>query len=210
MPTSSLTLLQVAEPDRSTRAFIQRHTFPCCRLPLAWQPRSHGKERGEKELDGEVARALPQTVIWGVLTYWCQAVAQDARARHTCTASDQEVGPAVVAELGIAGGTQGGFNPSSQHVLIGGVDEPQEVEVGSIAARQASLARETAGVASLRALAVLEGDLCRALERGRGQHCWRVAGRRQQMVPTMRRYATIKSRTVRTCAVGPLPLLRRA
>jgi hypothetical protein len=105
-------------------------------------------------------------------------------------------------------GSQGEFNPSSQHVLIGGVDELQEIEVGSIAAREAPLAGETASVASSRAVAVLEGDLRGALQRGRGRHRWRVAGRRQQMVPTMRRYATIESCNVRARADRPLRFLR--
>ncbi len=105
-------------------------------------------------------------------------------------------------------GSQGGFNPSSQHVLDGGVNGFQEVEVGSISAREAALAWEAASVASFRALAVLEGDLRRALERGRGRHRGRVAGCRQQMVPTMRRYATVESCTVRTRADRPLPFFR--
>jgi hypothetical protein len=107
-------------------------------------------------------------------------------------------------------GTQGEFNLSSQHVLIGGVDELQEVEVGSIAAREAPLAGETASVASSGAVAVLEGDLRGALQRARGRHRWRFACRRQQMVPTMRRYATIESCNVRARADRPLRFLRRA
>ena len=107
-------------------------------------------------------------------------------------------------------GSQGEFNLSSQHFLIGGVYELEEVEVRSIAACEAPLARQTASVASIRAMAVLEGDLRGALQRGRRRHRWRVAGRGQQMVPTMRRYATIESCTVRTRADRPLPFLRRA
>ena len=105
-------------------------------------------------------------------------------------------------------GSQGEFNPSSQHVLIGGVDELQEVEVGSVTTREAPLAGETASVASRRAVAVLEGDLRGALQRGRGRHRWCLAGRWQQMVPTMRRYATIESCTFRARADGPLHFLR--
>ena len=107
-------------------------------------------------------------------------------------------------------GSQGGFNPSSQHVLTGGVDELEEVEVGSIAAREAALARKTARIASIRAVAVLERDRRGTFQRGCGQHCRRVAGCRQPMVPTMRWYATIESRTVRTRADRPIPFLRRA
>jgi putative transposase len=105
-------------------------------------------------------------------------------------------------------GSQGEFNPSSQHVLIGGVDELEEVEVGSIAACEAPFAGKAASVASSRAGAVLESDFQGALQRGRGRHRWSVAGRRQQMVSTMRRYATIESCAVRTRAVRPLRFLR--
>ena len=104
--------------------------------------------------------------------------------------------------------SQGEFNPSSQHVLTGGVDELEEVEVGSIAACESALAGKTASVASSRAGAVLESDLQRALQRGRGRHRWHIASRRQQMGPTMWRYATIESCTVRTRAVRPLRFLR--
>jgi putative transposase len=62
-------------------------------------------------------------------------------------------------------GSQGEFNQSSQHVLSGGVDEGEEVEVGSIVAVQAALARKTAGAASRRAMAVLEGDRARTFQR---------------------------------------------
>jgi hypothetical protein len=101
-------------------------------------------------------------------------------------------------------GAQGEFNPSSQHFLIGGVDELQEVEVRSIAACEAPLAGATARVASSRTEAVLEGDLRGAIQRGRCWRRWRVAGRRQQMVPTMRRYATIESCSVLARSVRPV------
>jgi hypothetical protein len=108
-------------------------------------------------------------------------------------------------------GSQGEFNLSSQHVLIGGVDdESEEVEGKPIAAREAALARATTSAASSRAMAVLEGDCAGVLQRGCGWHRWRVAGRRQQMVPTMRWYAPIESCSVGARAYRPLPLLRRA
>jgi transposase InsO family protein len=108
-------------------------------------------------------------------------------------------------------GCQGEFNRSSQHVLTGGVDENEEdVEFGSIAAREAALARATAGVASSRAMAVLEGDCAGVFERGRGRHRWRVAGGRQQMVPTMRRYASIESCILGARTYRPLRFVRRA
>ena len=49
---------------------------------------------------------------------------------------------AVAAQrrLVVEGAVLGEFNPSSQHVLIGGVDELEEVEVRSIAAREAPIA----------------------------------------------------------------------
>ncbi len=106
-------------------------------------------------------------------------------------------------------GSQGEFNQSLQHVLNGGVDEAEEVEVGSIAPGEAALTWETASVASVRAMAVLEGDLRRTLQRGLGRHRWRVAGRRKQMVSTMRWYASIESCTVRVRADRPLRFLRR-
>jgi hypothetical protein len=48
----------------------------------------------------------------------------------------------------------GEFNQSSQHILIGGVSEDEEVEVGSIAACEAAFAWAAASVASRRAMAV--------------------------------------------------------
>lgn len=104
-------------------------------------------------------------------------------------------------------GVQGEFNQSSQHVLSGGVDEGKEVEVGSIVAIQAALARKAAGAASRRAKAVLEGDRARALQRGRRRNGRRIAGCRQSLVPTMRRYASIQSHSVRARAHRAVPRL---
>ena len=81
-------------------------------------------------------------------------------------------------------GSRGELNQSSQHILFGGVDEDEEVEVGSIVAAQAALARKAAGSTSRRAMAVLEGDRARARERGRSGNCWRGVGCRNSMVPT--------------------------
>ena len=55
-------------------------------------------------------------------------------------------------------GVLGGFNPSLQHLLVGGVDEVEELEVESITAREATLTGAPADVASSTAMAVLEGD----------------------------------------------------
>ena len=104
-------------------------------------------------------------------------------------------------------GSQGEFNRSSQHVLTGGVDEAEEVEVGSIVATQAALARQAAGAASRRATAVLEGDRARAQQRGRSGNCRRVARCRQPLVPTMRRYASFQSRTIRPRTYKAVPRL---
>jgi hypothetical protein len=105
-------------------------------------------------------------------------------------------------------GSQCEFNPSSQHILTGGVDELEELEVGSIAPREAALAWASARVVSLRATAILEGDFRGLLQRGRSWYRGRVPSRRQSMVPTMRRYAPIESLTVRARTDGPLPILR--
>jgi len=105
-------------------------------------------------------------------------------------------------------GSQGGFNQSLQHVPTGGVDEAEEVEVGSIAEAQAAIARQAAGAASRGAMAVLEGDRTGTCQRGRGRDRWRVAGCRQPLVPTMRRYASIQSRTIRPRAHRAVPRLR--
>jgi hypothetical protein len=105
-------------------------------------------------------------------------------------------------------GSQGEFNQSSQHVLSGGVGEGEEVEVGSIVAVQAALARKATGAASRTAKAVLEGDRARALQRGRSRTRRRVSSRRQPLVPTMRRYAAVQSRTIRLRAHRAVPRLR--
>jgi hypothetical protein len=104
----------------------------------------------------------------------------------------------------------GEFNPSSQHVLHGGVDEREEEEGESVPAREVALTGTAAGVALRRPLAVLAGDCARAQQRGRGRSCWSVDGRWHSMVPTMRWYATIASCTVSAAADRPLPFLRRA
>jgi transposase InsO family protein len=102
-------------------------------------------------------------------------------------------------------GSQGGFNQSLQHVPTGGVDEAEEVEVGSIAEAQAAIAGQAAGAASRGAIAVLEGDRTGTCQRGCGRDRWRVAGCRQPLVPTMRRYASIQSRTIRPRAHRAVP-----
>ncbi len=45
-------------------------------------------------------------------------------------------------------GSQGEFNQSLQHVLTGGVDEAEEVEIGSIPTGEAAITRQATGVAS--------------------------------------------------------------
>jgi hypothetical protein len=62
-------------------------------------------------------------------------------------------------------GSQGEFNPSSQHIQTGGVDEAEDVEIESIVATQAAVARQVTGTASRRAMAVLEGDRGRTYQR---------------------------------------------
>jgi hypothetical protein len=105
-------------------------------------------------------------------------------------------------------GIVGGFNQSLQHVPSGGVDEAQQVEVGSIAEAQAAIAGQAAGAASRAAMAVLEGDRAETCQRGRSRDRWRVAGCRQPLIPTMRRYASIQSRTVRPRAHRAVPCVR--
>ena len=97
----------------------------------------------------------------------------------------------------VVAGAQGEFNRSLQHILTGGVDESEEVKVGSITEAQATFAWQAAGAASRRAMAVLEGDRTRAYQRGHASDRWRVASCRQPLVPTMRRYASIRS-----CAIS--------
>ncbi len=63
---------------------------------------------------------------------------------------------------GLRPASLGEFNPSSQHILNGGVDEAKEVEIESIAATKDAVARAAAGATSRRAMAVLEGDRARA------------------------------------------------
>ena len=59
-------------------------------------------------------------------------------------------------------GSQGGFNPSLQHVLSGGVDGCEDEEGERIATRKVELTRATAGSASGSAMAVLAGNRTRA------------------------------------------------
>ena len=102
------------------------------------------------------------------------------------------------ASAEVHAGVLGEFNESSQHVLTGGVDEAEEVEVRSIAEAKAAFARQAAGNASDRAMAVLEGDRAMTLQRGRGRDGRRVAGCGQPLVPTIRRYASVQSRAIRS------------
>jgi hypothetical protein len=76
----------------------------------------------------------------------------------------------------------GEFNLSSQHVLIGGVDESEKAEVGSVTTREAAIARPTTSVASRGAVAVLAGDRSRVFQRRRSGDRRGVAAGGQQMV----------------------------
>jgi hypothetical protein len=58
----------------------------------------------------------------------------------------------------------GGFNQSLQHVLTGGVDEAEEVEVGSIAEAQAAITGTATGSTSSRAVAILESYCARTYQ----------------------------------------------
>ena len=107
-------------------------------------------------------------------------------------------------------GSQGGFNQSLQHVRTGGVYEAEEVEIGSIAATQVAIARQTARTASRTAGAVLESNCARSHQRGRCRNRWRGAGCWNPMVPTMRRYASIKSCAISHRTDRSVPCLRRA
>ena len=55
-------------------------------------------------------------------------------------------------------GSQDGFNPSSQHVLIGGCDGCKEAAGGSARACEDEVARAASGFASITATALLAGD----------------------------------------------------
>ena len=90
----------------------------------------------------------------------------------------------------------GKFNPSSQHVLIGDVDELEKVEVRSIAPGEALLAWEATRSASIRAKVVLKGDFRKALQRGRGQGRWRVVGRRPSATDASANAAVCLHRTL--------------
>jgi transposase InsO family protein len=61
-------------------------------------------------------------------------------------------------------GSQGEFNPSSQHFPIGGVDESQEAKCESSWTREVAFTRATPCVASVRATAVLAVDRCGLLQ----------------------------------------------
>ena len=103
----------------------------------------------------------------------------------------------------------GEVKPPSQHVQNGGVDEAEEVEIRSIAEAQSAVVRKAARAASLRAMAVLEGDLTRTHQRGRSRDCRCGPGRRNSLIPTMRRYASFQPSPLRRCAHWAIPVLRR-
>jgi hypothetical protein len=107
-------------------------------------------------------------------------------------------------------GSQGEFNPSSQHLLKGGDDGRTKEEVEQGPAREAAVARTAAGLAPSGPVAVLESDRSGAQQRGCGRRRGRVRGCRHSMVPTMWRYATLASRTIGAAGHGPLPVVRRA
>jgi len=87
-------------------------------------------------------------------------------------------------------GTQGEFNRSSQHLLIGGCDGYKE---GSNWSCQDEVARATFRPTSIGAAAVLAGDRRWALERRSGSNGRSVAGGWNEMVSGVWRYATIAS-----------------
>jgi putative transposase len=107
-------------------------------------------------------------------------------------------------------GSQGGFNPSSQHVQNGDSNGRENGEDESIPPREVALTRAATCLASRSEMAVLAGDCPRAHQRGRCGGCWCVHGRRHAVVPTMWRYATISSRTVSAGAHRPIPFVCRA
>src|SRR5471032_3176165 len=98
---------------------------------------------------------------------------------------------------------QGGFNPSSQHVLNGDSDGRENEENESIPARKVALTRAATRLAPSSEMAVLAGDRSGTHQRGRGRGCWCVHGCWNALVPTMRRYATISSLTISAGANRP-------
>jgi transposase InsO family protein len=90
-------------------------------------------------------------------------------------------------------GSQGEFNPSSQHFLIGGVDGYQKAWSRSSRTCKDAVARATAGAASIGAAAVLAGDRRRILERRSSAEGGSVAGGWFEMVSGVWRHAAIAS-----------------
>lgn len=104
----------------------------------------------------------------------------------------------------------GAFNPSSQHFLIGGVDEYGEAESRSSRTCKDAIAWATAGVASVGAAAVLAGDRRRVLERRSSAHSWSVAGGWFEMVSGVWRYAAIASFAVVAANIRTILVAGRA
>jgi hypothetical protein len=101
-------------------------------------------------------------------------------------------------------GSQGGFNPSSQHFLIGGVDGYRKAWSRSSRTCKDAVARAPAGAASIGAAAVLAGDRRRMLERRRSAEGGSVAGGWFEMVSGVWRYAAIASCAVVAANLGTI------
>jgi len=98
----------------------------------------------------------------------------------------------------------GEFNPSSQHIPIGGCDVYRKAAGGSSKACEDEVARAAARAASVGATPVLAGDRRWMLERRGRSNSRGVIGGWGQMVSGVWRYAAIASFAVVTANIGTL------
>ncbi|MFJ8187909.1 DDE-type integrase/transposase/recombinase [Streptomyces sp. NPDC096105] len=103
-------------------------------------------------------------------------------------------------------GSQGGFNRSSQHLVLGGVDGQASRVDGVVDRTVADEVPGCAGASAGSGTSVLEGNREGGALRGGGNCGWRIPGGGLQVVPSRWRHATNGS----CSAVRPVPVLSRA
>ncbi|MFE3900602.1 DDE-type integrase/transposase/recombinase [Streptomyces sp. NPDC059153] len=103
-------------------------------------------------------------------------------------------------------GSEGGFNQSLQHLVLGGVDGQASRVDGSVDWTVADEVPGCAGASAGSGTSVLAGDREGAARRGGGSYGWRIPGGGLQVVPSRWRHATNGS----CSAVRPVPVLSRA
>ena len=103
-------------------------------------------------------------------------------------------------------GSQGEFNRSSQHSDTGGCDDEEDTAFGSVWPQQVAFAGSSRRGAAWGAYSVLGRDRGRSFERGCRTRCWCIPSGRHEMVPEVRRHATITSIAIGQAAIRALPV----